>query len=258
MASSTQRAAGGRLSARTVFVRRLDDATREAMWQLYSAYYRDATREVFFRDLSAKERVILLRDRARGTLRGFSTLTFFRLTVAGRRVAVIYSGDTVIQRAFWGHSALQRAFLRQIVGFKLKNPHLPVYWYLITKGYRTYLLLSRNFPEHWPRHERPTPPWQRALIDAVARRRFAGRWQPERGILRYQPGAGLLREEVAPVSDVALEHHPDMRFFCQANPGHAHGEELCCIGRVDPPMWAYYLRRLAQKKLSTLLAKPRR
>ena len=32
--------------------------------------------------------------------------------------------------------------------------------------------------------------------------------------------------------DGKLLRHPDIAFFCDQNPGHEQGDELCCLGRL--------------------------
>src|SRR4029079_15523392 len=109
---------------------------------------------------SKKEHVIVLRDSGDGSLKGYSTLYVFDASVDGRRVKAVFSGDTIVDDMYWGQSTLQRAFFRYVLALKVRNPTVPLYWFLISKGFRTYLLLSRNFPEYWPRHEASTPAWE--------------------------------------------------------------------------------------------------
>ena len=117
-------------------------------------------------------------------------------------------------RENWGQPALHNAFFRYSVRSKRRHPLRPVYWYLITKGYKTYLLLSRNFPVYWPRHDRPTPAWETELLDRLGRERFGDRWVPARGGLRHDDCSGRLRPGVAGFR-------------------HARGVALLALGRVD-------------------------
>ncbi len=238
----------GRLRARTVPVRALTPHVQDALWALFARYYADVDRPTFQRDLAAKDHVILLEDPAAG-LAGFSTLQVYDRAVHGRRVVCVFSGDTVIDRAYWGQTALQRAFLAYTMRVKAAHPLTPVYWFLITKGYKTYLLLTRNFPEHWPRHDRPTPAWQAAVMDALARERFGDAWRPDLGLLRFSSPAGRLRDDVAPI-DPALLAAPDVAYFAQRNPGHAHGDELVCLGHIGLDLASSYLAKLARRRLT--------
>ena len=126
---------------------------------------------------------------------------------------------------------------------KLRSPLLPTYWFLIAKGYKTYLLLSRNFPEYWPRHDLPTPPWQQAILEALATEKFGDDWNPALGVVCHDEPLGKLRDSVAPISDSELQH-PDIRFFTEKNAGHVHGDELCCLGRIDLALCRSYLLKL--------------
>ncbi|HJK91691.1 MAG TPA: hypothetical protein RMH85_31120 [Polyangiaceae bacterium LLY-WYZ-15_(1-7)] len=202
------------------------------MWRLFRRYYTEVERPTFERDLDDKDVVIVLRDSGDGSIQGFSTLKVYARKVHGRRVVAIFSGDTIIDAPYWGQSALHWTFLRFLVQVKLRHPLTPVYWFLISKGYKTYLLLARNYPHHWPRHDAPTPAFEQALLDALSADRFGEAYDREAGVLRFPESHGRLRGHVAPLSPELLAQ-PDVRFFAEKNPGHPHGDELCCLGRVD-------------------------
>ena len=221
----------GRLRAATVAVGQLDPATRQAMWRLFERYYDGVSEATFQRDLDGKRQAILVRD-PDGAVQGFSTLTWSRGRHGGRRYLALYSGDTVLERAHWGDGALQRAFGAALVRLKLLHPADRAYWFLISKGYKTYLLLARNFPEHWPRRAAAMPAWEASLLDRLARERFGAGWDPATGIIRI-PAGGRLRSGIAPVEPRLMED-PAVAFFVAANPGHADGDELACLGRIRP------------------------
>jgi len=236
----------GRLRADVVSVAAIDDATKTAMWRVFARYYADVARDAFELDLSEKDDVILLSDSGDGSVQGFSTLKVFEETIDGRRCLAIFSGDTIVEEAYWGQRALHRRFIRYVVMKKVSNPHLSVYWFLITKGYKTYLLLARNFPGYWPRHDSATPPIEGALLDRLAVRKFGEAWRPSLGVLKFERCIGRLKEGVAPI-EASLLDDPDVRFFASKNPGHARGDELCCLGRVDLGLWFAFTARLFER-----------
>lgn len=217
------------LRARVRRVTSLTPSELGRMWSLFETSYAGAKREAFERDLSEKHHVIVLKD-VKGELQGFSTL--LRLEVEG--ACVVFSGDTIVAPGFWGQTALQRAFIWYLMAQRHAKPGRPVYWFLITKGYRTYLLISRYFPNHWPRHDAPLPPREGALLDVLCRRKFGDAWDPAAGVLRYA-GKGDAVRLAAELADVPVRLHddPDVRFFLQANPRWAEGDELCCLARAD-------------------------
>jgi hypothetical protein len=237
-----------RLAAEIVSVSALDRTTLDGMWMVFSRYYAEVTRERFERDLSNKRDVILLRDSGDHSVQGFSTLQVYDRVYRGRSCLTVFSGDTVIDEEYWGQSALHRAFVRYVVLLKLRNPHRPVYWFLISKGYKTYLLLSRNFTTYFPRHDRETPAWERAMIASLARDKYGEAFDETAGVLRFPECEGKLKEGVAPI-EAALLEADDIRFFAERNPGHVDGDELCCLGRVDLGLWAKFTARVLSKAL---------
>src|SRR5215510_6978122 len=152
------------LTASLVSVANLRTEDKARMFALIQKYYNAVTEKTFQADLAQKDAVILLRDR--GALQGFSTLVSLQMTLDHKKVYGIFSGDTVIEKQYWGQRALPKAFLRYLFREKLKRPFSPLYWLLITKGYKTYLMMANNFSEHFPRYEKPLPARVKPLMDA--------------------------------------------------------------------------------------------
>ena len=229
----------GRLRATVVPVPKLPRATIDAMWALFSACYEDVDRGRFEADLARKQRVILLRDGE--VVAGFSTMTEYAGTVDGRPYKVVFSGDTVIAEPYWGQTALQRAFALQVFLTWLTSPLTRTYWYLISKGYKTYLLLARNWIHAWPRRDGPTPPFEARVLRDVSIRLFGDQYDPERGVVTFDTPMGRVRPGLAepPPDD------PDVRFFLEHNPRYADGVELCCLGRLELSLFLYFALRQA-------------
>jgi hypothetical protein len=215
----------GRLSPRAD----LDGAQRAAMLELMQEHFVGVTAEQFDRDLAEKDWVILLEDEQR-RLRGFSTLLVYRTSFGGAPVRVLYSGDTIVGREAWGSNALARAWLAAARQW-LAESEAPLYWLLITSGFRTYRFLPVFWREFWPRFEASRPP---ALLAFLARERFGGRFDPATGLVRLAEPQ-VLRNGLAVIPPGRLAD-PHVAFFARANPGHAAGDELAClcpIGRAN-------------------------
>jgi len=226
----------------------LDGPTVDGMWRLYAEHYDHVTRDAFDRDLAEKSLVFVGRDGGSGELAGFSTALFYRHVYGGTTVGIYFSGDTIFCRRYWGQTALHRAVLRELVTWKLRHPLVPLYWHLICSGYRTYLTLVRNFPTHWPHHARPTPAWERGLLDSIGRARYGAAWCADRGVISLGREQPVLKRAVAPFTPQVLAL-PEVAFFVNANPGFADGDELAMIARVDAwavgGMVAKWLRKAA-------------
>lgn len=216
-----------RLSARLTPVAELSSEQREAMLALMHRHYDNVRPEAFFADLSEKLWAILVRD-PDGTLRGFSTQTVLRGHAAGRPFRALFSGDTIIDRDHWGDPILAHAWGRLALSLIDRGGEGELYWFLLSQGYKTYRFLPLYFHEFYPRHDRPTPAEVKAVIDALAGSRYPGAYDPKAGVVRSGPSQYRLREGVADL-DPARLRDPHVAFFAASNPGHAAGDELCCL-----------------------------
>jgi len=244
------------LLARTVAACALDAPTRDAAYALFRGAYDGTDRARFERDLAEKQHVILLHDRESGALRGFSTVLVRELAGPRGPAAVVFSGDTVIDRAYWGQKQLQLAFARLLFRLKLARPGRELYWFLVSKGYRTYLLLANAFPRAVPRFDRPDEPELRRVLDALARERFGAEYDAAGGVVRYASPREHVREGLAPVTAEALRS-AHVRFFVERNPGHAAGDELACLAVVRTRDLARTVVRIAAARARRALAVPR-
>ena len=191
---------------------------RDAMFALYTRYFATTDRMTFERDLAEKEWVILLRDDdgADANIGGFSTLMRMRVGDA----TVFFSGDTIVAKHRWGTFDLPRLWGRHVFREAAGN----AYWFLISSGFRTYRFLPLFFRDFYPRDRAMKP-----LLDTIASAKFGDAYDPRTGVVRLATPAPL-RDGV---SDPAPRmNDPHVRFFVEANPGHAGGDELACLVRI--------------------------
>jgi hypothetical protein len=211
---------------RLVHVEELNSGQRDQMFALMDRHYRNMVRARFEEDLAEKQWVILVLDDQE--LCGFSTQVLLSADAAGRPIRVLFSGDTIIDRQHWGDPALAHIWGRLALSLIDAYPHDALYWFLISKGYKTYRYLPLFFREFYPRPDMSTPAWASEVIDCLGRTRFPESYDARRGIVRAQNSKDYLREGIAPVTPQRLRD-PFVGFFVERNPGHVHGEELCCI-----------------------------
>jgi hypothetical protein len=201
---------------------------RREMFALMDRHFESVQRDTFDTDLAEKDRVILLSDPVTGALRGFSTQTLFQTCVDGRTVHVLFSGDTVMDHEHWGDSALARVWGRFALELMDDLAGQKAYWFLISKGYKTYRFLPLFFHEFYPRPEVTTPESARRVIDALASGRFGTAYDRAAGVVRAGPHKDRLRAGIADIT-VGRLRDPHVRYFVEQNSGHARGDELCCI-----------------------------
>jgi hypothetical protein len=234
------------LKAAIVSINRLMPEDKTRMLELMQAYYDAVTRQQFLLDLSRKDAVILLKDR-NNTIQGFSTLATVRVKLDGKTLRAIFSGDTVIDKQYWSQRALGKAFLRYLFIEKAKSPFEPLYWLLISKGYKTYLMMANNFSEHYPRFDRSTPPRVKLMMDAFYSALYPEAYDPETGLIEPRTDASRLKPGVAAIPTALLKSNPKIAFFEQRNPRWTQGTELACIARMTLWMPFYYTLKALMK-----------
>jgi len=220
----------------------LTDADRDRMFRIMLRHYAGVREEAFRRDLSEKEGALVLQD-AEGNIQGFSTYQFMHTRYRGEPIVALFSGDTIIDKAHWGTPALFDAFGRLLHRLLHENPGKRTYWFLITKGYRTYLMLPLFFKRFYPRFDQETPPYEQGLIDHLATARYDGQYEAARGIIRGD--SYYLAGEFAEVPPGRLRSR-DVRFFLEKNPGYVRGDELACVCEISPESFRRRTRALVR------------
>ena len=214
------------------------------MFDIFCENFELSSLEIFERDLNDKNWVILIRDTERNALQGFSTLALYEMDYQGRRISVVYSGDTIIRREYWCTPELPRSWIHVVLEKSVQMPQ-PLYWLLISSGYKTYRFLTVFYKEFYPRYDKPTPPEMQAMLEYLATQRFGSDYHCEEGVVRFQNGATPLRRGIAEVTDERL-HDPHVAFYIVQNPGHVNGDELVCITQIHPDNFTTAGRRMAR------------
>jgi hypothetical protein len=217
-----------RLTAKLVEVASVTSPQRDEMFALMEDHYTNVHRHLFEADLAEKRWIILVGDANTDRLCGFSTQTMLEAEVGGRPVKALFSGDTIIHRECWGDHALSRVWGRLALTLIDAHPEEELYWFLISKGYKTYRFLPVFFRDFYPRHDKPTLDRARVILDALARARYPDEYEAALGIIRATRSQYRLRPGLADVTGERLRD-PHVAFFHACNPGHTRGDELCCL-----------------------------
>lgn len=232
-----------RLSGEVVAVPRLSAADAAELYALHAWLYARTSEARFRADLAEKDWIVLLRD-ADAAIRGFSTLLLLELAVEGEPLRAVFSGDTGIDPAYWGGQALVRTWATFMGELWARDPGRRLYWFLISKGFRTYLYLPYFFHEFYPRHDRETPPFEQALIARLGRLKYPEAFNPETGLVEPAEPDGHLAGDLAEVPPHRLDD-PHVRFFLARNPGYVRGHELACVAEIGPTN----MKGLARRRL---------
>jgi hypothetical protein len=215
-------AMNGRLIARND----LTGGQLEEMFDLFCRHFEGVRKQQFLADLGGKSQVVWLED-DRGRLVGFSTLLVYRTDFEAETMTVVYSGDTIMEPRAWRSSVLSRTWIESVRRLYREIGEGPLYWLLISSGFRTYRFLPVYFNEFFPRHDRATPARAKRMIDHLAAERFGSFYDRRTGVVRFEHPS-VLRPGLRAVPD-GKRIDPHVSFFVRANPGHVRGDELVCL-----------------------------
>jgi hypothetical protein len=213
-------------------VSELGAAEREQLYGIFERHYDNVSLQGFLLDLSQKEWIALVQDSESGALRGFSTLMLMHETVSGVAITAAFSGDTIIEREYWGEQELVRAWYGLMTSLRERYAPRKIHWFLVSKGYRTYLYLPTFFKEFYPRFDKETPPFEQELINALASRRYPAHFNAATGVIELDALDGTLKDELAGVPDHRRDD-PHTLFFLRRNPGYRKGDELACVAEFS-------------------------
>lgn len=206
----------------------LEEEDRRRIVELYLAHYDGSNETLFFSDLKNKTEILLVLYGE--TVVGFTTLEVYQREWEGKKIRVVYSGDTIVDRAHWGQHALAFAWIARMGELKRISPDIPMYWFLLVKGHRTYKYLptfGKSFYPHWAIDRSDLKP----LADALAREKFGDNYNSMAGIVEFAVSRGHLKNEIAfPTEEEKTKD--DVRFFLKKNPNYLRGHELVCLCEI--------------------------
>jgi hypothetical protein len=223
-------------------------ADTRAMYEIFARHYDFVSLQQFLFDLSEKDCALILRNSI-GAICGFSTQKVLRVSVDGLPVRAVFSGDTIVDRAYWGEQELVLCWCRFVSAVYAEDPSVPLFWFLISKGYRTYLYLPLFFETFYPNCGAPTPPFEQQVLDTLAAAKFRDHYHSETGLIEFACSQGQLKPQLAEVPDRRLRD-PNVQFFLKRNPLYAHGHELACLARISPSN----MKRFGDRMMGQVLA----
>lgn len=200
------------------------------MHQLFIQYYDNAGYDTFKNDLSQKDAVFMIRKKDTNEIVGFSTVVKKKIDglKKGRNCYAVFSGDTLVDKEFWGTTSLHFTAIRYIVMEKLKNPTSAIFWFLITKGYKTYLIMANNLNNCYPAYDNENDPKMEKVLKKLCMNFFPKNYDEKSGLLLFGDGYMKLKGNVAEITEEMKEKYPKIRFYEKVNPTWRMGTELPC------------------------------
>lgn len=229
----------------------ISSSEQKEMHQIFIKYYRNADINTFKNDLDKKNGAFIVRKKSTGEIVGFSTLLEMRMKINGKKILGVFSGDTIIEEEYWGRNPMAFAYVKYFISTLISNPFTPIYWLLISKGYKTYLLLANNFLNHYPCYNRENKRLA-DISEAYSKYLFPDYYDDMKRIIDFGKNYQSLKGGVAEITGEMCEKFPKIAFFNEKNPTWDRGTELPCVGELN---WATIVYRVFIKPVNKLAMK---
>lgn len=203
----------------------LEESDIKIMYEIMEKHYDDTDYKVFLSDLLKKDYCLLLRDE-KNMIQGFTTQKSLKFKVGGRQVFGVFSGDTIINKEHWGSIELFQAFANFYIEFGQEHPEF--FWFLISKGYKTYMMLPMFFKEYYPCCRRETPEYYQEIMDGFGEEMYKDTYNRNSGVIEYREKKDKLKTGVADIDEKHLRR-PEIKFFVDKNPLFWQGNDLVCL-----------------------------
>lgn len=228
------------LHGNIIEVQQLTEQEKKTMFSLMELFYDDTTYSVFIKDLEEKDYCILLFD-SDNKIKGFSTQKIMSVAVGKEIVFGVFSGDTIIHKDYWGSMELYKLFAKFFIRYG--KQYGSFYWFLISKGYKTYKMLPLFFNKFYPNCNERTPAFEQEIIHSFAQGKYPDEYDREAGVIFYK---GIKDKLKAGVADVTEKQVKDIHvsYFLKLNPEYFKGNDLVCIAKLTEENLKPVARRL--------------
>jgi hypothetical protein len=210
----------------------LSRAQKQRMFELLQMYFEGADADIFHKDLQEKQWVILLLDSRDSSIQGFSTQMLLECVVNQQLIKALFSGDTIINRSHWGEHELAKQWLRLAEQLISLYPQDRLYWFLISKGYKTYRFLPVYFKNFYPCYNKETPKFEKQIMDTLGYLKYPNNYCISDGVIHFSQETAYLKKGVADIDEKRLRD-PHIRFFIEHNPLYSKGDELVCLAEIS-------------------------
>lgn len=214
-------------------VEEIGTAHRERMFQLMADNYDNMSADIFYKDLNNKQLAGLFFDE-KEVLQGFTTYAVNPKSSGGLDYHIVFSGDTIISPAHWGSRMMMQAWCHTIGQIIATDPTKKWYWYLMSKGHRTYMYLPLFFTDYFPAIK-PSPinAKLKHIVAEVSLKLYPKYWLAEEGIIRFEKRMGELKPELVE-EPTRRKTSRMLLFFWKEKPRFLPGRGIGLLARLHP------------------------
>ncbi|MEO7292835.1 MAG: hypothetical protein ABIW34_07020 [Ginsengibacter sp.] len=204
----------------------------QRMFKLMEESYDHMDYLTFVKDLSDKVYVGLLFDSEK-CIQGFTTFGINPKGTGNSGYSIIFSGDTVISPEHWGSQEMMRGWGTSVGKIIADDPSKDWYWFLLSKGHRTYMYLPLFFNEYYPSVQENNYDNLLKVLNETALKLYPGSFNSLSGVIVFDKKMGELKPSLAQTT-FDKQSKPHVKFFLEKNPEFFQGNELVCVARLHP------------------------
>lgn len=204
----------------------------ERMYFIMEQNYSSISSYAFEKDLKNKEFIGLLKDNDNQT-QGFTTYAINPFGLGTSEYNILFSGDTIISPKYWGSQELVKGWCKTVGGLIAGKPEKKWYWFLLSKGHRTYMYLPLFFEQYYPALDKSREVDLFPIINKCANAMYGSNWKPERKVISFDKSHGELKKIHTETTLEKVKSYVHIDFFLQRNPGFENGDELTCMAELN-------------------------
>ncbi|MFW6351077.1 MAG: hypothetical protein ACOC2E_01705 [Bacteroidota bacterium] len=216
------------MQAEITTINKLSEKDINEAYLLFSRFYSNVDFDNFLKDLSEKDWMIRLISN--GQLAGFSTQQLMELEIDIKNTHFLFSGDTIVDPEYWSRNQLGGAFIHLFLHV-LNKYKTPLYWFLITKGFRTYRFLPVFFKRFYPSISNNNKDLK-VILDTVAKHKFGDEYNCKTELVTYKTDKDRFDSIYAEIP-ASRKKDRNVSYFIKRNPEYAKGVELACIAELS-------------------------
>jgi hypothetical protein len=210
----------------------LTQSSIERMYCIMEQNYSSISFPSFKNDLKNKQFIGLLKD-IDNQIQGFTTYAINPFGLGNSEYNILFSGDTIISPPYWGSQELAKGWCTTVGGLISGNPEKKWYWFLLSKGHRTYLYLPLFFKKYYPAVNKSEQADLFPIINKCANAMYGSNWKPKKKVITFDKSHGELKKIHAETTLKKVKSNVHIDFFLRRNPGFENGDELTCMTELS-------------------------
>lgn len=214
--------------------RELNSQDFEEIW-LFHKNYVERSKEAYLKKLQSSDEILRIR-RYNGELVGLVVVEYLDVTLRGKHTRIIYTPWSVLNKEFRGLNLIQKSGLRCFAKQRLAHPFSEIYWLYTASTFQSYLLMTRNMTDYWPRVGLRPGPVIEELVQHTMQQSGEERWDADTWVIRRKEHSVRYLEGIVEETP-NVSHVPDIQEYATLNPGQWKGDTLLCVVPLHTQNW---------------------